>query len=378
MAERPQPQQLQEKYASLFAYKFTYHFNSDFIGSYFTAGHEIPTAFINLVSRPPLHTLQEKNNFRKSGFHKLDTKPLAPIAWIVSNCNAISGRHFMVNQLYKYIDVDIYGRCIPNRAWPKKEDGITDMSDEELVSHYKFYLAIENVNCEDYVTEKLERTFAAGTVPVVDGPQDYSRFTPGAKSIIQYDEFESPEQLAIYLKKLDQDDLLYNEYLSFRSERTAENTDEAGRVLINSPETFNMNYKQRLLPWFVDNWDLESGSKNRTTTEWLSKSGGWNKSREKYRMQWGPDGPGARCALCRVAHDLAEGITLPTKRLAIDTTCTHRKFYHTSWIVAFYPYQTLFLLVFSITVVYLILYNIRVRTFVRRTTMAIYNRLSNK
>ncbi|KAF9102690.1 Alpha 1,3 fucosyltransferase [Mortierella sp. AM989] len=358
VSEWPQPLMYQQKYNSLFTYLFNYHFGSDFIMSYFTSGRSSPRALINLVSRPPLHTLQEKNQFRKHGFHEQDSKPLAPVAWIVSNCKAKNGRHFMANQLKKYIDVDIYGHCMPNRKWPKKKDGVADMADEELVSHYKFYLAIENSNCEDYVTEKFEKPLAVGTVPVVDGPDDYSRFTPSKKSIIKYDDHGSPERLAQYLKVLDNDDKSYQEYLAFRTNRTVDNTDKNGHVIIDSPATFNQDYKERLLPWFIDNWDIdETGFPNKTTTQWLSKDGGERTSRAKYGMQWGPDGKGARCALCRVARDLTEGDAVidPSKRLTIDTTCKFRKFYHVSWVIAFHHYWALFTLVVTLTLLFVLL-----------------------
>ncbi|KAG0248027.1 Alpha 1,3 fucosyltransferase [Mortierella polycephala] len=344
--ERPKPES--DRYISLFTYQFTYHFESDFIMAYFTSGRSSTRALINLVSRPPLHTLEEKNQFRKHGFHEQDSRALAPVAWIVSNCRARNGRHFMVNQLKKYIDVDIYGNCMPNRKWPKRKDGVTEMAAEELASHYKFYLAIENSNCDDYVTEKLERALAVGAVPVVDGPKDYSRFTPGEKSIIQYNDYGSPELLARHLKVLDNDDNSYQEYLTFRANRTADNTDKNGQVNIDSPATFNQDYKERLLPWFVDNWDIDTtGSPNKSTTQWLSEDGSERSSRAKYGMQWGPDEQGARCALCRVARDLTEGDAVidPSRRLPTDTACTFRKFHHASWIIAFYPYWTLLALV---------------------------------
>jgi hypothetical protein len=275
----------------------------------------------------------------------------------------------MVHQLSKYIPVDVYGRCIPNRPWPKKAGSDQDMSDEELVSHYKFYLALENTNCEDYVTEKLWRPFAVGSVPVVDGPKDYSRFKPGRKSLVEYDDFGSPEALARFLRRLDEDDSAYEEYLSYRSKRTLANTDSQGDVRINEPETYNQDYKDRLLPWFIDNWDVDtSGSPNKTMTEWLTKGNGPSSdktkasdivAREKYGMQWGPDYHGGLCALCREVHDLTEGIKkLPLsisppesshrndhdatiKRLGLDRTCTFRKYYYPSWIMAFYPYWSL-------------------------------------
>ena len=46
-------------------------------------------------------------------------------------------------------------------------------------------------------------------------PEDYIRSAP-YKSFLHVDDFDSPESLAQYLHKLDQDDNLYNEYFQVR------------------------------------------------------------------------------------------------------------------------------------------------------------------
>ena len=46
-------------------------------------------------------------------------------------------------------------------------------------------------------------------------PEDYTRSAP-YKSFLHVDDFDSPESLAQYLHKLDQDDNLYNEYFQVR------------------------------------------------------------------------------------------------------------------------------------------------------------------
>ena len=38
-----------------------------------------------------------------------------------------------------------------------------------MLSHYKFYLAFENLPVEDYVSEKIFEGLFAGTVPVYRG-----------------------------------------------------------------------------------------------------------------------------------------------------------------------------------------------------------------
>ena len=88
---------------------WSYSFGTaDFVESYFAAGRGRGT-FIESILAKPMYTIQEKNAFRKD---------LAPIAWIVSNCRARNGRHLYVEQLLKYIKVDIYGKCMKNMEWP--------------------------------------------------------------------------------------------------------------------------------------------------------------------------------------------------------------------------------------------------------------------
>ncbi|KAG0311129.1 Alpha 1,3 fucosyltransferase, partial [Linnemannia gamsii] len=111
-----------------------------------------PGTLIHSILTKPMYTIQEKNAFRKE---------LAPVAWIVSSCRAKNGRHLYVTQLLKYIKVDVYGHCMSNKAWPKHPDG-REFTDREVVGRYKFYLSIENSNCNDYVTEKLERPYVVG------------------------------------------------------------------------------------------------------------------------------------------------------------------------------------------------------------------------
>lgn len=71
-------------------------------------------------------------------------------AIIVSNCNeTTNGRLNYVLKLRKYFPVEVYGHCVKMRRCYKDE--CTAM----LRSYYKFYLAFENSNCKDYITEKF-------------------------------------------------------------------------------------------------------------------------------------------------------------------------------------------------------------------------------
>ena len=61
-----------------------------------------------------------------------------------------------------------------------------------------FYLAFENSDCKDYVTEKFFRTLSLDIVPVVRGGANYSALAPPG-SYIDTRDFSSPQDLAKHL-----------------------------------------------------------------------------------------------------------------------------------------------------------------------------------
>ena len=125
--------------------------------------------------------------------------------------------------------MDIYGAC-GNNTCPRS----SPLCHEILNNHYKFYLAFENSNCRDYITEKffvtgLGLVYTAYLViiytgctrnnilPIVMGarPEDYARVAPH-HSYIHVDQFRGPRHLAQYLHMLDKDDDKYNQYFQVR------------------------------------------------------------------------------------------------------------------------------------------------------------------
>jgi alpha-1,3-fucosyltransferase len=133
------------------------------------------------------------------------------VAWFVSNCETDSRRELLARNLSRFIPVDIYGKCGDGRHSCQNRAGC----DRLLSRHYRFYLSFENSLCPDYVTEKLYRPMAYDTVPVVYGGSDYSFYLP-AGSYINAMDFDSPQSLANYLKKLMADDELYLSYFRWR------------------------------------------------------------------------------------------------------------------------------------------------------------------
>ncbi|XP_053304856.1 4-galactosyl-N-acetylglucosaminide 3-alpha-L-fucosyltransferase FUT6-like [Spea bombifrons] len=132
------------------------------------------------------------------------------VAWVVSNWNPQSQRVHFYEELKKYIQIDIYGR---------QHKPLASGNMQENLSQYKFYLAFENSQHRDYITEKLWRNaLVSGTVPIVLGSsrENYEKFIP-RDSFIHVDDFPSAKQLADYLLELDKDTQKYEQYFKWRS-----------------------------------------------------------------------------------------------------------------------------------------------------------------
>lgn len=113
--------------------------------------------------------MEQERNFAQNKTRK--------VAWFVSNCSARNGRLQYAHELQKYIQVniyganvfiintfhsnieffnkfpqvDIYGACGNYKCSRSTADKCFEILDRD----YKFYLAFENSNCKDYITEKF-------------------------------------------------------------------------------------------------------------------------------------------------------------------------------------------------------------------------------
>ncbi|KAL7053255.1 hypothetical protein AAHC03_025546 [Spirometra sp. Aus1] len=131
---------------------------------------------------------------------------------LISNTNPRNRRMKYIDKLAKYIDVDVYGRG--RRYCPP--DGDTCL--RQLSLQYKFYLAFENSDCKDYITEKLFiNALMYSMLPVVMGAprSSYCAMAP-PNSFIHVDDFSSPADLADYLSWLDRNDTAYASYFAWQ------------------------------------------------------------------------------------------------------------------------------------------------------------------
>ncbi|CAL8090478.1 unnamed protein product [Orchesella dallaii] len=133
-------------------------------------------------------------------------------AWIVSSCDSYSRRENLVQNLQKYIPVDVFGWC--GQECPKEGDCYA-----HIANKYKFYLSFENSLCTDYITEKFFNAMKQNLVPVVYGgthTEDYSMIAP-KDSYIDARNFKTAKDLADYLLFLDKNDEAYLKYFQWKT-----------------------------------------------------------------------------------------------------------------------------------------------------------------
>ncbi|XP_067669553.1 glycoprotein 3-alpha-L-fucosyltransferase A-like [Haliotis asinina] len=169
-------------------------------------------------------------------------------AMFVSNCAASNGRLEYAKELKQYVEVDIYGYCGDKQCARNNAKTCFGMLNKD----YKFYLAFENANCRDYITEKFfVNGLSHDVIPIVMGahPEDYEEVAP-PHSYIHVENFKSAKELAEYMKMLDKNDELYNEYFNWKGTGSFLNTkfwcrlcslvsdDKKPRLIVENLETW--------------------------------------------------------------------------------------------------------------------------------------------
>ncbi|XP_064459936.1 glycoprotein 3-alpha-L-fucosyltransferase A-like [Ornithodoros turicata] len=135
------------------------------------------------------------------------------VAWFVSHCSTRNKRKEYAQELAEYVHVDVYGECGKLKCRRGEPEKCLRMLDRD----YKFYLAFENANCKDYITEKFYNALRHNVVPIVMGasPEEYRQVAP-YHSYIHVEDFATAKDLAEYLKLLDRNSDMYNEYFAWK------------------------------------------------------------------------------------------------------------------------------------------------------------------
>uniref|UniRef100_A0A672IGF9 Fucosyltransferase n=1 Tax=Salarias fasciatus TaxID=181472 RepID=A0A672IGF9_SALFA len=114
------------------------------------------------------------------------------VAWVVSNWSG--ARVAFYKLLAQHVQVDVFGRA----GEPIPPGGRRVV---HLIRRYRFYLALENSQHTDYITEKLWN--------------NYERFLP-PEAFIHVDDFPTVQELAQYLLKVKDSPSLIQMHLSWR------------------------------------------------------------------------------------------------------------------------------------------------------------------
>jgi len=140
----------------------------------------------------------------------------------ISNCGFMKRNQMVLDLQKNGVSVFSYGNCVHNRdesQEPKRakanQRGARKINN---LKRFKFSLAFENSETEDYITEKFFGSLVAGTIPVVIGAPNARFFAPDRHSFIHSNDFSDASELASYLKYLDQNDTAYLEYMRWKKE----------------------------------------------------------------------------------------------------------------------------------------------------------------
>ncbi|XP_063915585.1 alpha-(1,3)-fucosyltransferase 7-like [Zophobas morio] len=133
------------------------------------------------------------------------------VAILGSNCGGKNKRWDYVKELKKHIAVDVYGGCGTLKCPGHFK------TDCPAIDSYLFYLAFENSNCDEYVTEKLWwNAFEKNSIPIVMGAtkESYAKLLP-PKSYLNIDDYAQPKDLATHIHYLNMTGH-YREYFEWK------------------------------------------------------------------------------------------------------------------------------------------------------------------
>lgn len=127
---------------------------------------------------------------------------------MISHCTDEVRRYRLIEKLKQYIPVRVVGRC--GEGCP---DGY--MSCNKLLHKYKFYLAFENSDCNDYVSEKYWRALTRKQIPIVAWEINIDGIViPG--SYINVRDFPDLDTAGSYIQEVSRNKTLYNSYFEWQ------------------------------------------------------------------------------------------------------------------------------------------------------------------
>ncbi|XP_029964610.1 alpha-(1,3)-fucosyltransferase 4-like [Salarias fasciatus] len=226
------------EYEGIYNLTMTYREDSDI---FVPLGYLIPNALLHKVPRAPFAYPLSSSWNPRPGF----------VAWVVSHWGDLLERVHFYKLLKDYIKIDLFGRAGTTTLPPGKDSVV------QMIRRYRFYLAFENAQHTDYITEKLWNTVRGGAIPVVLGPsrKNYERFLP-PQAFIHVDDFPTVQELALYLLKVKDSPALIQMHLSWRRDYSVYTPSLWGEFYCTACKAVRMrkgriNVIKNLTAWFL-------------------------------------------------------------------------------------------------------------------------------
>jgi len=121
--------------------------------------------------------------------------------------NNVTYRNKFVQNLRKYKKIDCPGGAMHNMNGLKVKDKI------KFQKNYRFCIAYENSQRNGYTTEKILDAYKSGCIPIYWGSKTIKTdFNP--ETFINSNDFKTEKDLIDYIKRVDNDEKLYNSYFN--------------------------------------------------------------------------------------------------------------------------------------------------------------------
>jgi len=137
------------------------------------------------------------------------------VATIIEDCHTDSNREGYIEAMSEHVNIHIYGSC--GAPCPGESP---EVCLQYLSRFYKFVLVFESFMCQHFMSDLIWAVLKTDMVPVVFGGVNYSKVLPLGSYIDALN--QSPKNLAHFLRHLDKNDELYNNYLQWKDEYMVE------------------------------------------------------------------------------------------------------------------------------------------------------------
>ncbi|POV96451.1 hypothetical protein PSHT_15120 [Puccinia striiformis] len=166
-------------------------------------------------------------------------------AAFISNCDPLNNRTQILQQLIDLLpgQIDSFGQCLNNAKSDEfvQQFNLNPLTNGQpqhrlsrweekmsIIQGYKFTIAFENSNDEDYVTEKYYQALEAGSIPIHLGqtPEQFEKFKPSTNSTLNVADFKTVEALADRIKQIANDRVSFESMLAWKNEQFPERFEE--------------------------------------------------------------------------------------------------------------------------------------------------------